>query len=95
MTTPTQIRNALLHGLRATNAEKVYVYAEHVLTLIDLETCNRAGVFTWTGQHNAVELQEANSLQKPKPSSILATPTNMVSNGVCEVDRQKLLDLLS
>ena len=93
MASPTEIRSALLHGLKATNAEVVYVYAEHVLTLLDLETCNRAGIFTWTGENNTVEVQEAANVFV-KPTSILSGSSN-ISNGVCEVNRQKLLDLLS
>jgi len=93
MASPTEIRSALLHGLRATTAEKVYVFAEHILTLVPLETCNRAGIFTWTGDNNTVEVQEANNVFV-KPNSILANSPNKISNGVCEVDRQKLLDLL-
>ena len=88
MASPAEIRSALLTGLRATDAEVVYVYVEHVLTLVDLETCNRANIFNWV-----VEVQEAGSIFI-KPNSVLSQNQKFVSNGISEVNRQRLLDLL-
>jgi len=84
-----KIKAALVRGCSSTDVDNVWVDTGQVLKVLDLETCEAAGLFTYT-----VEATETIT-QKRRPNSIIPQSALTRSKGLSEVNRELLLQLLA
>lgn len=84
-----KIKAALIRGCSSTDVDNVWVDTGQVLKVLALETCEAAGLFTYT-----VEATETIT-QKRRPNSIIPQSALTRSKGLSEVNRELLLQLLA